>query len=151
MFCAIGTWCLQHILDLFIFSLHRDRVSRPTSVFDRNGFDPFARGRRNSLSKKSKMKQIKQPAAPSIVKQADYSQVCYHVIANLYSGYKFPFSSWDVWYKVVELYTEEKFRDVIHCSSCVVCLTWVNNFSAGCRNSRMVDPWRLGVITGLWL
>lgn len=83
MFCAIGTWCLQHILDLFIFLLHRDRVSRPTSVFDRNGFDPFARGRRNSLSKKSKMKQIKQPAAPSIVKQADYSQVCYHVIANI--------------------------------------------------------------------
>lgn len=71
------------ILDLFIFLLHRDRVSRPTSVFDRNGFDPFARGRRNSLSKKSKMKQIKQPAAPSIVKQADYSQVCYHVIANI--------------------------------------------------------------------
>ena len=52
-------------------------------MFDRNGFDPFARGRRNSLSKKSKMKQIKQPAAPSIVKQADYSQVCYHVIANI--------------------------------------------------------------------
>ena len=29
------------------------------------------------------MKQIKQPAAPSIVKQADYSQVCYHVIADI--------------------------------------------------------------------
>ena len=55
---------------------HRDRVSRPTSVFDRNGFDPFARNRRNSLSKKSKMKQMKQQVAPSIPKQTDFSQVC---------------------------------------------------------------------------
>ncbi|KAJ7381723.1 hypothetical protein OS493_039359 [Desmophyllum pertusum] len=54
----------------------KDRVSRPTSVFDRNGFDPFARGRRNSLSKKPKMKQIKQQVVPSIVKQTDFSQVC---------------------------------------------------------------------------
>ncbi|XP_068750575.1 helicase domino-like isoform X1 [Montipora capricornis] len=52
----------------------KDRVSRPTSVFDRNGFDPFARSRRNSLSKKSKMKQMKQQVTPSLVKQADYSQ-----------------------------------------------------------------------------
>ena len=44
-------------------------------MFDRNGFDPFARSRRNSLSKKSKMKQMKQQVAPSVVKQADYSQV----------------------------------------------------------------------------
>ena len=58
-----------------IFFLLRDRVSRPTSVFDRNGFDPFARSRRNSLSKKSKMKQMKQQVTPSLVKQADYSQV----------------------------------------------------------------------------
>lgn len=65
------------MLDLLPFSLtYRDRVSRPTSVFDRNGFDPFARGRRNSLSKKSKMKQMKQQVVPSIVKQTDYSQVC---------------------------------------------------------------------------
>ena len=62
------------LVDVFLWC--RDRVSRPTSVFDRNGFDPFARSRRNSLSKKSKMKQMKQQVAPSIVKQADYSQVC---------------------------------------------------------------------------
>lgn len=45
-------------------------------MFDRNGFDPFARNRRNSLSKKSKMKQMKQQVAPSIPKQTDFSQVC---------------------------------------------------------------------------
>ena len=45
-------------------------------MFDRNGFDPFARNRRNSLSKKSKMKQIKQQVAPSVPKQTDFSQVC---------------------------------------------------------------------------
>lgn len=59
-----------------MFLYDRDRVSRPTSVFDRNGFDPFARNRRNSLSKKSKMKQMKQQVAPSIPKQTDFSQVC---------------------------------------------------------------------------
>lgn len=59
----------------FVSLCCRDRVSRPTSVFDRNGYDPFARARRSSLSKKSKMKQMKQQVAPSIVKQTDYSQV----------------------------------------------------------------------------
>ena len=66
--------CL-HCMWLFEFFRFRDRVSRPTSVFDRNGFDPFARSRRNSLSKKSKMKQMKQQVTPSIVKQTDCSQV----------------------------------------------------------------------------
>ena len=75
------------MFDLLTFALcYRDRVSRPTSVFDRNGFDPFARGRRNSLSKKSKMKQMKQQVAPSTVKQADYSQVCGQVEESLSVG-----------------------------------------------------------------
>ena len=56
-----------------VFLLSRDRVRRPTSVFDRGGFDPFARNRRASLSKKTKLKLPKQQA-PSLVKQPDYSQ-----------------------------------------------------------------------------